>query len=245
MKSQTVIFVFALLLASITCITNNKPKKESAFDEAVRITREANKHTERFGHAFFDRAEGKTDKGIPLQSFVSQIKQIFGDVKPSDNPLVYDFDLNKNGFIDREEAGLAFRNIIIAYGRDVAFKGLEYAAPEGKVGDAINKIVGWVADKYNHVQKQVNKLFDGVDLNKNGLLSTGKFLETFTFPKTDNLKTIIETVNPTGEEKINKDQAFYLFCLLVLESQVHEEGKGIKVAGAEESRGHSFLQKKH
>jgi hypothetical protein len=244
MKSQTIIFITALLLASITCITNNKPKKESAFDETVRITREANKNTERFGHAFFDRAEGKTDQGIPVQSFVSQIKEIFGNTQPSANPLVYDFDLNKNGFIDREEAGLAFRNTFIAYGRDVAFNGLQYHAPEGKHAKAVDSLVQWVAGKYRHVQKKVNGLFDGADQNGNGLLSTGKFLETFSFPKTKNLKTIIDTVNPTGEEKINKSQAFYLFSLLVLDSQVHEEGRGIKVAGAEEN-GHSFLQKKH
>jgi hypothetical protein len=242
MKFQNILLLIALLLASITCI---RKLKESTFDETLRITREANKHTERFGHAFFDRAEGKTDQGIPVQSFVSQIKEIFGNTQPSANPLVYDFDLNKNGYIDREEAGLAFRNIFIAYGKDVAFNGLEYDAPEGKHAEAVDSLVQWVAGKYRHVQKKVNGLFDGADQNGNGLLSTGKFLETFSFPKSVNLGNIINTVNPSGEEKINKDQAFYLFCLIVLDTQVHEEGSDVRVAGAEESNGHSFLQKKH
>jgi hypothetical protein len=245
MKFNSILLV-ALLLASITCIRKlNKNSKESPFEKTLRITREANEKTESFGHGLFDKYENKQALGIPVADFNANLKAIIGDVKFSENPLTYDFDLNKNGFIDREEAGLALRNVFISIARDVAFKGAKYSAPEGKHSKNVNSLVEYIAGRYSEVKKVVDGLFDQADNNKNGLLSTGKFLETFSFKSSPNLQNIINTVNPTGEEKINKDQAFYLFALLVLDSQVHEEGSDIRVAGAENGQGKHFLQKKH
>jgi hypothetical protein len=241
MKFNSILLI-ALLLSSIACIRNNK--KESPFQKTLRITREVNHNTEKFGHALFDRFENKQDLGIPVADFVAHLQKTFGVKELSENPLDYEFDLNKNGFIDRQEAGLALRNTFISIARDVAFKGVQYSAPEGSESEKINSFVKHIAGKYTEVKKIVDGLFDKADQNKNGLLSTEKFLQTFTF-KSANLKSIIANVNPTGEEKINKEQAFYLFALLVLDSQVHEEGSDIRVAGAENRQGKHFLQKKN
>ncbi len=237
--------MIALLLSSIACISKTK---DNSFDTALRYTHEVNDLTRSFGEKLWDNFKGKETLGIPVADFTAKVKELFGDVKLTENPLVYDFDLNKNGFIDREEAGLAFRNVFISISRDVAFNGLKFSAPKGSSKRSIDSYIFNISKKYENVKNLVNHLFDLADKNKNGLLSTGKFLETFTFKPTENLHNIVNTVNPTGEEKINKDQAFYLFALLVLDSEVKQEGNGIRVAGAEreegDDKGKHFLQKK-
>jgi hypothetical protein len=240
MKFNSILFI-ALLLASITCL--RKIKQDNPFQTALRYTREANEITESYGYDLFDQNENH-ELGISVADFTDIIKDIFGNVQLTKNPLVYDFDLNKNGFIDREEAGIALRNVFISIARDVAFHGLKYSAPKGRDSDFINSLVENISDKYYKVKKIVDGLFDKADIDGNGLISTDDFLETFRFEATENLHNIVNTVNPTGEEKINKDQAFYLFALLVLDSQVHEEGDDIRVSGAEDGHGKHFLQKK-
>jgi hypothetical protein len=228
MKFNSILFI-ALLLASITCI---RIKQEAPFQKTLRITREANEKTESFGHALFDKYENKQALGIPVADFNAHIKAVFGDVQLTENPLTYDFDLNKNGFIDREEAGLALRNTFISIARDVAFRGLNFSAPEGKHSENVNSLVKYVAGRYTEVKQLVDGLFDSADHDGNGLLSSKDFLGTFSFKSSPNLQSILKTVNPSGEERINKDQAFYLFALLVLDSQVHEEGSHVTVSGA-------------
>ncbi len=235
------VLLVALLLTTISCVSK---LKESPFDTALRYTWEANHITREFGENFWDKAKNKHSLGVPVEDFVVQVKEIFGHVKLTKNPLVYEFDLNKNGYIDREESGLAFRNTFISIARDVAFNGLKYKAPKGKYQRAIDSHIFNISKKYDHVKELVDHLFDKADQNKNKLLSTKKFLETFSFKKTANLDNIINTVNPSGEEKIDKDQAFYLFCLLVLDSEVKEEGKDVQVLGAEDKNDRKdFLQK--
>jgi hypothetical protein len=228
MKFNSILFI-ALLLASITCI--RKIKKESPFQKTLSITREANEKTESFGHDLFDKYESKQALGIPVADFSAHIKAIIGDVKLTENPLTYDFDLNQNGFIDREEAGLAMRNTFISIARDVAFHDLQYSAPQGKHSEIVDYLVKFVAHRYTQVKKLVDELFDSADHDGNGLLSSEDFLGTFSF-KSKNLQNILNTVNPSGQERINKDQAFYLFALLVLDAQVHEEGSHVTVSGA-------------
>jgi hypothetical protein len=241
MKFNSILLI-ALLLASIACI--RKMKHESDFEKTLRFTRDVNENTENFGHALFDKYQNKQDLGIPVADFVAHLQKTFGVKNLSENPLTYEYDLNKNGFIDREEAGLALRNTFISIARDVAFNGVKYSAPEGEESHKINQFVKHIAGRYTEVKKMVDGLFDKADEDGNGLLSTIDFLGTFDFKPTKNLHNIVNTVNPTGEEKINKDQAFYLFALLVLDSQVHEEGSDIRVAGAENGHGKHFLQKK-
>jgi hypothetical protein len=236
------IFLIILMLVYITCIRELK-HRETPFERTLRLTREVNTDTENYGAAFFDRVQDKSAEGIPTIDFIAKINSIFGDIKLSDNPFVYEFDLNNNGYIDEHESGLAFRNIIISLARDVAFKGLKYSAPAGENQSYINLLVSETAKKYIETRNVVYQLFDVADIEKKGLLSTEKFLNTFSFPETTSLKSILASQNPSGNAKINKEQAFYIFGLLVLEHQKIEEGK-IKVAGVEDKHdfGKHFLQ---
>jgi hypothetical protein len=241
MKINSIIFT-VLILGSISSMREFK-HRETPFERALRLFREVNTDTENYGAAFYYRIENKTAQGIPTIDFVAKVKSLFGDVQLSENPFVYEYDLNNNGFIDEHESGLAFRNIVISLARDVAFNGLKYSAPAGENQTYINFLVSETAKKYMETKNVVDQLFGVADIERKGLLSTEKFLSTFNFPETPSLKNILASQNPSGAEKINKEQAFYIFGLLVLENQKEEEGK-VKVAGAEAEHdfGKHFLQ---
>jgi hypothetical protein len=231
MKLNT-FFLIALMLASITC--NRKTRKLSPFENAVRILREVNKNTENFGYALYDRFENKEKNGIPIQDFISHLQKLFGIEKPSLSPFNYAFDLNNDKFISRKEAGLALRNTFVSLASDV-IRGVKYSAPEGTQSDKINSLLKYVLNKNKEVREIVDELFDKADKNNNELLSTKDFLQTFKFKPSPNFQNILNTVNPKGEEKINKVQAYKLFLLLAADIEVEEEeGQDMRVLGAED-----------
>jgi hypothetical protein len=150
------------------------------------------------------------------------------------NPFVYSFDLNKDGFINRQESKVAFRNIIISIARDVAFKGLKYQPKASKFSKHISLSVNLTAKRYTEFKQMVDKVFDKADENKNGLLSTQDFLKAFKVKSSRGIKQILENVNPGGEDKMTKKQVFEAYGLVILKAnEESQEGHGFKVKGAQ------------
>ena len=165
--------------------------------------------------------------------YLPNIQKVFGDLSHiGSNPFTYNIDLNDDGVISKYESGIAFRNAIVTIAGSLALGG-SYEVPESDFHDEVVNQIEFTKDKYFRVKQYVDGLFDEADKNKNGLLSTKKFLETFQFPSTPAIQTILENANPGGAENINKNQAFEIFALLALESEKVEEPIDLNVVGAQ------------
>jgi hypothetical protein len=222
MKFQNVIFLTALLLASITCIRKMRKEEKNIFQEASKVSAFIFQKTEELGHKFFDAIEDKDEKGVPVEDFAHLFLDNFGPKIGTNHLLSEELDLNNNGFVDREESGVAFRNIIVSLGLDVIAKGLEYSAPEGEFSEAIDQNIEKVAEGFEHVKERIDQLYDAADESGKGRVTAKEFVELLRYPYLLDVPSVLEKVVSSGEERINKIQAFYIFELLILDSHNHE-----------------------
>ena len=239
MKRFNLVFLFALLLSSIACIRRDRENENrDPFQQTILWTKQVNGKARALGSIFYkDNVEKGNKKGIPVADFEKSFREIFGDLsKVGPNPFVYAFDLDNDGFISKEESSLAFRNAIVTIGGHLVL-GNKYEIPAGKYQEKVQEAVAFTVDKYQKVGNFVNNLFDKADENKNGKLSTKKFLETFQFASTPNVQKILESQNPGGAENITKQQAFNIFALLALDTEKAEQSEDNSRPGKGKAKG--------
>jgi Ca2+-binding EF-hand superfamily protein len=218
---------------------NKNPKVDPQFARSIDYTVQVNNRADVIGKLIFKKlAAGKPV--IPKEKFDEFLKSINPDlsIDGTVNLFRYDYDENHDGTISPKEAGIALRNILVAVAADKAFKHIEFVA-KGQFKKQIEETVDFIADKYIKVREIVRSLFKVADVNNDGALEKEEFFAVFKFkPKSKSIDEFWAQIDKDGDGKIDVDQAFDLYALLVLDMNEQSKNAMGGRVGHGQSHGH-------